>query len=81
MPKYDYRCKEHGEFEKIQKVKEHARAECPTCDTPCSQILTSPPVLDVQSMARAGFTHAYTKEGDRITARHRSEDQIHRGGT
>ena len=81
MPKYDYRCKEHGEFEKIQKIKYHARADCPTCETTCSQILTSPPSLDVESMARAGFPAAWDTSGDRITARHRAEDQAHRGGT
>lgn len=78
MPTYDYRCKEHGIFEKVQRMKNHARANCPTCSSDSSQILTRPPGLDIEGMARAGLPSAYETVGDRITKRHTSVPQYHR---
>lgn len=42
MPMYAYRCKEHGEFEKIKKISERQTCECPECGVVCEQALTVP---------------------------------------
>ena len=75
MPTYDYRCKEHGAFELFQSMKDHARADCPTCGSGSKQVLTAAPGLDIEAMARAGMPGAFELVGDRITKRHREAGQ------
>ena len=74
---YDYKCIEHGYFEKRQAMKDRATAECPTCGTPCKQVIISPPTLDIEAMADIGMPGAFEKSGDRITERHRKAGQAH----
>lgn len=80
MPTYDYKCVDHGYFEKRQSMKDHARADCPTCGSDSKQVLTKPPSLDATAMAYAGMPGAITKQQDRMHKAHRSEDQAHRPG-
>ncbi len=75
MPTYSYRCVECGTFDKMQRMIDHARAECPTCESECKQVLTTPPGLDLEAMARAGMPGAWNTVGDRITKRHREAGQ------
>ena len=75
MPTYDYRCQEHGTFTKVQRIVDHARAECPTCGEAVRQILTSAPSLDLEAMARIGMPGAWETVGDRITKRHKDAGQ------
>lgn len=70
MPTYSYRCDEHGDFDLLQRMKDHARADCPTCGSGSKQVLTAAPSLDLESMARAGMPGAYETVGDRIHKRH-----------
>jgi len=70
MPTYSYRCEKDGDFELIQRMKDHAEGECPTCGSKCKQVLTSAPGLDLEAMARAGMPGAWETVGDRITKRH-----------
>ena len=79
MPTYSYRCTEHGYFDLRQSMSEHASAECPNCGTPCKQVLTSPPGLDIEAMADIGMPGAFSVSGDRITKRHRDagQDYVH----
>ncbi len=74
---YDYKYAEHGYFEKQQPMIDHARAECPTCGSECKQVLTSPPGLDIEAMARVGMPGAFETIGDRIVARHKAAGQSH----
>ncbi|QZI93327.1 hypothetical protein NPJJOOEL_00007 [Enterobacteria phage Brandy] len=41
MPLYDYSCEEHGQFQKIRKISEREKAECPECGKECKQGLTA----------------------------------------
>ena len=75
MPLYDYKCSEHGYFEKKQSIKDHARAECPTCGSESPQVLTAPPILDTEAMADIGMPGAFEKSGDRMTKRHKEAGQ------
>jgi putative FmdB family regulatory protein len=79
MPTYDYRCTECGVFEKRQQIKDHARADCPTCGSDSKQILTKPPGLDVEAMADIGMPGAFETSGNRMTKRHRAAGQGHTG--
>lgn len=80
MPTYNYKCAEHGTFEKFQRMVDHARADCPTCGSTSTQILLSPPSLDVEGMANSGCPGAFETSARRITRRHRAVDQAHRVG-
>lgn len=42
MPLYDYTCEDHGQFQKIRKISEREKAECPECGKECKQGLTAP---------------------------------------
>lgn len=42
MPVYEYKCEEHGTFEKIKKISERFSCECPECGVECTQQLTVP---------------------------------------
>lgn len=77
MPTYDYKCSEHGYFEKKQRMADHARAKCPTCGNDSPQVLTKPPVLDTEAMADIGMPGAFEKSGDRMTKRHLEAGQYH----
>jgi len=77
MPTYDYRCAEHGHFELVQRIAEHAKGKCPTCGSECKQVLLTPPVLDTEAMADIGMPGAFDKSGDRMTKRHLSAGQYH----
>ena len=77
MPTYNYRCDKDGDFELIQRMKDHARADCPTCGSNCKQVMTAPPGLDIEAMARAGMPGAFETVGDRIVARHKAAGQSH----
>lgn len=77
MPTYDYKCSEHGYFELKQSMSEHAEGECPHCGETCKQVLTRPPVLDIEAMADIGMPGAFEKSGDRMTKRHEEAGQDH----
>jgi putative FmdB family regulatory protein len=77
MPLYDYKCTEHGYFEAKRAMKDHASAECPDCGTPCKQVITVAPGLDIEAMADIGMPGAFEKSGDRLTERHRKAGQAH----
>lgn len=49
MPIYSYACKEHGDFEKMQKISAREFAPCPQCQEVCKQQLTAP------RMVQGGF--------------------------
>ena len=70
MPTSDYRCTEHGHFELHQRMSEHASAECPNCGTPCKQVMTAPPGLDIEAMANLGMPGAMDLCEDRLCRRH-----------
>lgn len=77
MPTYDYKCKEHGYFEKFQRVSDHARAKCPTCGKSSKQVLVRAPVVDVESLADAGCPGALETSGNRMEKRHKEAGQDH----
>ncbi len=77
MPLYDYKCEKHGYFEKQQKMVDHARAECPTCEVDCKQVLKGAPQLDIEGMADAGCPGAFFTSGDRMEKRHTEAGQDH----
>lgn len=77
MPTYNYRCEEHEVFEKFQRIKDHAAANCPHCGVVCKQVLIDAPSLDVEGMADAGCPGAFHTSGDRITKRHTEAGQSH----
>lgn len=76
MPTYDYRCATDGVFSINQRMVDHAKGVCPTCKTVCTQILTSPPGLDIEAMSRIGMPGAFETVGDRITKRHKDAGQF-----
>jgi putative FmdB family regulatory protein len=75
MPRYDYKCEEHGYFELKQSMKDHARGDCPTCGSECKQVVRTAPTLDIEAMARIGMPGAFEAVGDRITKRHLNAGQ------
>jgi putative FmdB family regulatory protein len=75
MPTYDYRCDEHGDFEAIQRMKDHARAFCPTCGSDSAQVVKTAPRPLIEKMADAGCPGAFETSGNRIAARHRKAGQ------
>ena len=75
MPTYDYKCGEHGYFEKQQQMKDHASAKCPQCAIPAPQVMTRAPGLDIEAMADVGMPGAFHTSGDRITKRHKDAGQ------
>lgn len=75
MPTYNYSCSKCGVFEKFQKIKDHARADCPTCGSESSQVHVSAPTLDIEGMADAGCPGALETSGDRMTKRHMEAGQ------
>ena len=75
MPTYSYRCTEHGDFDMIQRMADHAAAPCPDCGETAKQVLTSAPGLDLEAMAKIGMPGAWETVGDRITKRHRDAGQ------
>lgn len=77
MPTYNYKCSEDGYFELLQRMKDHARANCPTCGISCSQVLLTPPILDTEAMADIGMPGAFSKSGDRMEKRHLAAGQYH----
>ncbi len=77
MPLYDYKCTEHGYFEKKQNVADHARAECPTCGSECKQVLIKGPRVDVEKLADAGCPGALETSGNRMEQRHKAAGQDH----
>lgn len=39
MPIYEYKCGKCGQFEVMQKMKDEALSECPTCKSPVNRII------------------------------------------
>jgi putative FmdB family regulatory protein len=77
MPTYDYKCQEHGYFERIQPMFRHARASCPTCMADCKQVMVKAPVVDVEGLADAGCPGALETSGNRMEKRHKAAGQDH----
>lgn len=75
MPRYDYRCSEHGDFEMQNRMADHDKGVCPTCGEPAKQVLLSAPSLDTEAMADIGMPGAFQKSGDRMTERHKKAGQ------
>jgi len=46
MPVYDYKCQEHGTFEKMQKIADRETAPCPVCEAICTQQITAPKMVN-----------------------------------
>lgn len=78
MPTYSYRCAEHGVFDQVKRMIEHAEGDCPTCEAVCPQVITRAPGLDMEAMSRIGMPGAWDTVGERITKRHRNAGQHHR---
>lgn len=55
MPVYDYKCQEHGTFEKIRKISEREEAPCPECNEICPQQVTAP------MMVQGGYMDKHMK--------------------
>ena len=77
MPTYDYKCSEHGYFEQLNSMANHAEGECPTCGKASKQVLLTAPPPMIEAMADAGFPGAFHTSGDRLEKRHRSAGQYH----
>lgn len=77
MPRYDYKCEEHGYFEQWKPMSEHSTGQCPECDKETNQVLRSAPGLDIEGMADAGLPGAFSLSGDRMTKRHTRAGQEH----
>ena len=77
MPTYSYKCSKDGYFDLTQRMADHAEGVCPTCKSVCTQVLTTPPVLDTEAMADCGMPGAFNKSGDRMTKRHQKAGQDH----
>ena len=76
MPLYDFQCKDHGWFERRQRLPEHTgRYECPVCGKLVPQVHIHPPGLDIEAMADAGMPGAFELSGDRMTKRHLDADR------
>ncbi len=75
MPRYDYKCPEHGYFECRQRVEDHAWAMCVKCTKPAKQVVLQAPGLDIEAMADCGMPGAFERSGDRMTKRHRDADK------
>ena len=78
MPTYDYKCKEHGYFEKFQKIADGARADCPTCNDSCPKVIIKAPALGETAMAFNDMPGSIAKQQDRMEKQHRSVDQAYR---
>jgi putative FmdB family regulatory protein len=77
VPTYDYKCEDHGYFELIQRVADHATGNCPTCEVSCKQVLTRAPSVPIEALADAGFPGALETSGNRMEKRHRAAGQDH----
>jgi putative FmdB family regulatory protein len=77
MPRYDYKCEEHGYFEQKNYMADHAKGVCPTCGKASKQVLRGAPTLDIEGMADAGCPGAFETSGNRMTKRHREAGQHH----
>jgi len=77
MPTYDYKCAEHGYFELTQSMKDHARADCPTCGSDSKQVMIGAPRPLIEAMADAGCPGAFITSGDRMEKRHKEAGQEH----
>lgn len=42
MPIYDYKCAEHGKFQKNAKIAERDQVRCPKCDRECERLISAP---------------------------------------
>lgn len=53
MPVYDYKCREHGLFNKLATLAESAEpAACPVCSKPAPRIIMLPPELLARNQSR-----------------------------
>jgi putative FmdB family regulatory protein len=77
MPRYDYKCAEHGYFERSQSIAERKSAPCPECGADSKQVILTAPAPLIEAMANAGCPGAFHTSGDRITRRHRKAGQYH----
>jgi putative FmdB family regulatory protein len=76
MPTYSFKCKEHGSFEKSQKVRDlTGYYPCPKCQVEAKQVILFAPSLDIEGMADAGCPGAFETSGDRMTERHLEADR------
>lgn len=46
MPIYSYECKQHGDFEKMQKISERESAPCPVCNEVCEKLISAPKMVN-----------------------------------
>jgi len=75
MPTYNYRCEAHGDFEQVNRMKDRAKGECPTCGSECSKVIKNAPPLMIEQMADAGCPGAFETSGNRMTKRHKAAGQ------
>ena len=78
MPTYDFRCKQHGEVERICKIAEREEQKCLQCGDLMIQFLSTPPGLDETAMSYLDMPGAVAKHEKRLYKQHRSVDQSHR---
>jgi len=76
MPLYDFFCKDHGWFERQQRLPDHTGYyKCPQCEELAKQIHIKAPGLDIEAMADIGMPGAFETSGDRMTKRHKDADR------
>jgi putative FmdB family regulatory protein len=69
MPIYDYKCKNCGRFEKVQKITEPALQECPECGGPVHRLISKNVGIVLKG---AGF---YQNDNNTLKERARSLNQ------
>ena len=79
MPTYDYKCEEHGYFEKAQVPMADCRKDqpCPECNKYSKKVILTAPQPMIEAMADAGCPGAFMTSGDRLEKRHRDAGQQH----
>ena len=77
MPRYDYKCKEHGYFEQFNKIADRTEGLCPICQSRSIQVILSAPRPMIEMMADAGLPGAFMTSGDRMEKRHQKAGQDH----
>lgn len=82
MPFYDYRCREHGLFERLASVAECAEAgPCPRCGVLAVRVITAPPaLLDMAPERREAFARNERSRHEPRLHAVGEEDSDHRCG-
>ncbi len=71
MPVYDYRCKQHGLFNEVQTLAQHAApCRCPRCGVFCARVVVLPPMVSqvAPAMKRAHVANERAQHAPRTRA-------------